>query len=174
MLVQNQSSSWGQATMSEADPNLVLIWEKKCRPQKFCFASLEANKTITILFSKVQITTAPNCVHVSPTCCACCDKHRSTSARYIPRAFCHVRASGREELKGPRFLRSTRPAVPVSAAADPAIAWTPVVEALRTYLTFLLCSGYKLWIHLYSEIRPKKALTPQGWSQQRLIWKKKV
>lgn len=153
--------------MSAADPNLVLIWEKKCRPQEFCFTSLEANKTTTILFPKVQMTTAPNCVHVSPTCCACCDKHRSTSARYTPRAFCQVRASGRGELKGPRFLSSTRPAVPVSAAADPAIAWTPVMEGLRTCLTFLLCSRYKLQIHLYSETRPKKGLTPQAcWTDQ--------
>lgn len=135
--------------------------------RKFCFTSPEANKTIAILFPKVQMTTAPSCVHVSPTCCACCNKHRSASVRYIPRAFCHARASGRGELKGPRFLRSTRPAVPVSAAADPLIAWTPVMEGLRTRLTPLLCSRYKLQIHLSSEIRPKKGLTSQAcWTDQ--------
>lgn len=149
MSVQRKSSSWGQATMSAADPNLVLIWEE------VLFYQPGSKQNHHHPFSKVQMMTAPNCVHVSPTCCACCDKHRSTPVdpvRYIPGAFCHVRASGRVELEGSRFLCSTRPAVPVSAADDPAIARTPVTEGLRTCLTFLLCSGYKLWIHLYSEL----------------------
>lgn len=65
MSAQSTRGSRGQATTSEADPNLVLICEEKRRPQEFHFTSLEGNKTITILFSEVQMTTAPNRVHVS-------------------------------------------------------------------------------------------------------------